>query len=634
MRFNVTKRHWDFSQCEEIEEGATSITIPKGHVGNLYLKIGKRNVLPFKNIKIMYSFQVAFENCEGFAELICVGLSNGNVKQTFRSHIEKPIHAFFYPDIDEIKIGISYDETFQGRLRAVITDLFDDERTNAVYHITKPRFQLVATHDELSSYVNEANEIVSERFVTIPDYGKRSYMSFVEDNFKTLRNERIPKINRFVSEGTFLKPLLYSYDATRKKVYIEKARFFVHAMAKDATNITQEERAERLINLVTYIVRDETLSFEEFSEIYEFIKKEFRELLLLITNDMTVYYALLLFITTFDVLEETRVTLKMIRTRIVSFLSEMKSDFLISSAHPKDHLQFTIRLKALLSVLKETDTAVYDNLRIIYTRALEPLYFMTKSNGTLLPIGETQQQTKVVGTLVADDILYLEDIPKYKQFSNGLSIYKSKKESLHVSFISGVPYTDGKHNDDLSVLITSGGLDILDEIGATLDEDQSFEKSNYAHSTLVVDESVLPLHTDGTGITRFEESVEEESVSFIAENTRYEGVTHTRRVTIDTTEGKRIYIDDIVSSDKVHQYELFYRFSKKLELVKRDNMIRLMHKKNVIGTVYIESSMNNARIQVRSDSFFGREDYNEQEFIHYDVFSDKISIRLIIELAI
>lgn len=121
-----------------------------------------------------------------------------------------------------------------------------------------------------------------------------------------------------------------------------------------------------------------------------------------------------------------------------------------------------------------------------------------------------------------------------------------------------------KHSDDLSIHLRSRGHDLLCESGPYgYDYQHPFSRyaySQFSHNSLVVDGMSLP-RTDGQfdAVTLKENQTDGSALDVTGINTRYDDVTHSRRLQIrELSDGMQILVTDTIESASQHNYEILW----------------------------------------------------------------------------
>ncbi|WHS28200.1 heparinase II/III domain-containing protein [Auritidibacter ignavus] len=166
------------------------------------------------------------------------------------------------------------------------------------------------------------------------------------------------------------------------------------------------------------------------------------------------------------------------------------------------------------------------------------------------------------------------DFDRFIADEAGVAIFREDwrdLDSLYLHFVAAYNSDYHKHSDELSVYLVYKGLEILREAGPNgyemSDPYTIYAFSSFAHNTLIVDGEGLPridpTKMDKVGLQQVEQQGMFDVKGF---NHRYEGVKHSRRVTVQPQDDqpndakRHVRIIDTIESADLHQYTLLWHF--------------------------------------------------------------------------
>ncbi|MHA7142670.1 heparinase II/III family protein [Arthrobacter sp. Sr33] len=170
--------------------------------------------------------------------------------------------------------------------------------------------------------------------------------------------------------------------------------------------------------------------------------------------------------------------------------------------------------------------------------------------------------------------------------SSGYAIYRSQwgDPKATFAFFSAAYNADyHKHSDDLSLFLSSGGIELLSESGPySYDYANPFSRyaySQFAHNSLVVDGQSLP-RTDGhrgkVSLDVLERRID--GFKVIGKNARHNDVVHERELDISEASGiPRFLLTDTISSSSDHEYQLLWNLGTEVSVVLHSQGFELFH---------------------------------------------------------
>lgn len=470
-------------------------------------------------------------------------------------------------------------------------------------------------------YIKAANLMIEKNSYMIPPFGIISYPNVIDWNEQKERGYL-----RLIHGHTFLGCLIAAYNDTGDMKYIKKSIELIrdwvnnHSFENQQYSMAYHDETTALrlqYWLRFYIFTHQVLTEEEIS----FLEKNMEDTAKLLAEDffhatntnhgMFQDRALLTYASYFKgehpSLEKY---IKLAVTRLKAYFEMVFTEEGVHKEHsPSYHFLVVSNIKKLANWMKEFDKEVSLIFNEIYKKTEEYALHIIRPDGSFPPICDTE--VRLVGSSYrdlyeSDQYLYaitkgekgkipLEDDKVF--LKSGYAIFrddwKKSENSTYVLFTAAYHADYHKHSDDLNLYIYSNG-EIITEAGPNgynyQDPFTEYAYSSFAHNTLIVDGKGLP-RTDRqyakVYLSDYEITKDRAEASGV--NLRYEGVEHIRTVSYMKS-NEKIVVNDLVKSDKHHEYKLLWHVASDITVHVRDRIVELFRNNHKVMEIEVSTA--------------------------------------------
>lgn len=289
---------------------------------------------------------------------------------------------------------------------------------------------------------------------------------------------------------------------------------------------------------------------------------------------------------------ETDEAKKWLKNAKIRLLSQKKFAFTDEMVHvensPEYHLVVLDLFMRIAVFLKQFDDSYGEELYQAIKVSEEFLSWMIKPNGYLAEVGDTERKTlflpedvvncykkKSVKTDCESKTEWNQVYPK-----SGYAFWRREVEKDNpradswFMFKSGYHSRVHKHADDLSILWSVGGYDILidpGKLGYTLGEARvDYLHSALAHNTVVVDEKTYSITNERTHLTGILEFDTSGAIQYVRGfNDSYSGVHIDRAIYYWAN---MLIIHDEIQSADIHTYSQMFHISEQIKLIQQSDI--------------------------------------------------------------
>lgn len=278
---------------------------------------------------------------------------------------------------------------------------------------------------------------------------------------------------------------------------------------------------------------------------------------------------------------------------------------------PTYHLMVSGNLSEHVDFLSKYLHSDAELLEPLLLKAGEYAAHVTMPNGVFPPISDTQQLKldKYVGKIynnrhfdfaASSGSAGVEPAERvYLLPQSGYAIYRSSwrdPDATYLLFQAAYNADYHKHSDDLSMILRSGGIDIISEAGPNgYNYDDPFTKygySQYAHNNIVVNNRSVS-RTDGLASTVNMRVDSEAPTGFSVTGTtgRLADATHTRQLIVsEVGVHPSIEVVDHLSSIQRNSYDQFWNLGQGIDAVLHERGFELFNRGRKVMDALIEAS--------------------------------------------
>lgn len=234
----------------------------------------------------------------------------------------------------------------------------------------------------------------------------------------------------------------------------------------------------------------------------------------------------------------------------------------------------------------------------------EFLIYITMPNNQLPEIGDTVKRTVELTDYVRENLLKNKSsLPTDVVYKDeGYAIFrKDWEDDTYILFYNAYNSYYHKHSDENSLWIYRNG-DIIRETGKNgYNYDEPYTKyaySSWGHNTLIVnkkglvEEKNIPNDYNYAGTYIEDYNIEDSSNVWVTGvNTRYDNVTHKRKVNYNKTEDIIYVLDDITSTEE-NEYTLLWNLAPDITAKRVGDSINLYRDEELIMTIEFETEAN------------------------------------------
>ncbi|MGP9650307.1 heparinase II/III domain-containing protein [Glutamicibacter sp. AOP38-B1-38] len=291
------------------------------------------------------------------------------------------------------------------------------------------------------------------------------------------------------------------------------------------------------------------------------------------------------------------------------FLHAFTSEGVHVENTPTYHLMVARSLKAHLDILRAIESDHTEVLEDLLDKAADYATNVIMPNGTFPPISDTTKMDLrgSAGKIFDSHFAYActagatgakPNIGSKAYKDSGYAIYRSDWDSAEATYLLfQAAYNNDyhKHSDDLSVIIYSGGREIITDPGPYSynykDPFSRYAYSQFSHNNIVVDGKSLP-RTDSKAssvrITDFQ--IDDERFKVIGENGRFHDTKHIREIEIlGEKRSESINIKDSLISDSYHEFTQHWNIAVGLHVVPHGNGFEVFDGTRKVLDAFIES---------------------------------------------
>ncbi|MGG3682495.1 alginate lyase family protein [Aeribacillus sp. FSL K6-3256] len=479
-----------------------------------------------------------------------------------------------------------------------------------------------------TNYLESANNMLQNRY-QISNYGVFYFPNGIKWD-KALVSENGRSYLRALNGHFFLSDLIKSYEATRKKVYLEKGFKVIKDWINNnpypnKTNTMawhDETTARRLVQWIHFYHHAKTV-----------LPKKDLEILLkniifhadLLSQDFFYSHntnhgmfqdeALLAFSEYFKEYQDALYYQLLAQKRLKNYFDYIISAEGVHLEHSPIYHQ--IIAQSVLNYYKYFNnvgnTTISNYLLNKFNSMFNFSTFIIKPDGFFPAIGDTQYNLKPDTNIWKSNEWYQfaasagkkgKPHPKTDMVfkKSGYAIFRDSwnkgTDSTYVLFTAAYHTGYHKHSDDLNMWIYSKGTDIIVEAGPNgYDYHNAFTEygySSFAHNTLIVNDKGLPRHDSQYKKVYIESyQLDKNKAKVRGVNERYKNVKHIRDIQYDKL-NQMIEVNDTIQSSVRNNYKLLWHMAEgiEVELEKIHNnayKVYLFKNENKIATIEVTS---------------------------------------------
>lgn len=179
-----------------------------------------------------------------------------------------------------------------------------------------------------------------------------------------------------------------------------------------------------------------------------------------------------------------------------------------------------------------------------------------------------------------------------------------ENDAVYFLFLASYHMHYHKHTDDLSFLLYKNGPIFVDAgpHGYNYKDPMTqYAYSQYAHSTLIVNDKSLPRTDnkfDDVNISKVECNENEKTFSVRGYNSRFKDVRHTRTIS-GNLENEHFHIRDFVTSDNNNKYQLLFQVNGDLSVIKHGKIVSIFKNNSKIAELEISNSVSVRNLQIK-----------------------------------
>src|SRR5699024_2355662 len=212
------------------------------------------------------------------------------------------------------------------------------------------------------------------------------------------------------------------------------------------------------------------------------------------------------------------------------------------------------------------------------------------------------EEYKFITTAGEEGVIPTPLIKAYPETGYLVARNKWEKEAVYFLFLASYHMHYHKHTDDLSFILYKNGPIFVDAGPHSYnykDPMTQYAYSQYAHSTLIVNDKSLPRTDFKFEHVRVEDYEIDNDNAFMvkAKNERYENVLHTR--TVDGNLSNEIFtIKDSISSDEHNQYQLLFQVNGNLKVIQNGDILSVFKNNAKIAELEIALADNVENLKI------------------------------------
>lgn len=179
---------------------------------------------------------------------------------------------------------------------------------------------------------------------------------------------------------------------------------------------------------------------------------------------------------------------------------------------------------------------------------------------------------------------------------------KWEKEGIYFLFLASYHMHYHKHTDDLSFILYKNGPIFIDAGPYSYnykDPMTQYAYSQYAHSTLIVNDKSLPRTDFKFDAVKIEDYKINDDNAFMvkAKNQRYENVIHTRAIDGNLVD-ETFTIKDTISSNEHNQYQLLFQVNGNLKVIQNGDILSIFKNNAKIAELELAQTNNFENIKI------------------------------------
>lgn len=309
--------------------------------------------------------------------------------------------------------------------------------------------------------------------------------------------------------------------------------------------------------------------------------------------------------------------------RIEEYFSKVFTSDGIHKEHaPSYHLLLIYSLKQILESLEK---AGYKDSR---TEFLDSVYRKGEDYSINIILPDLKlpniSDSTVINMSTIGRYKHLYDSEEYKYITTGRKEGKAPEELIHAYpdsgylvarnswendatyflFLASYHMHYHKHTDDLSFLLYKNGPIFVDAgpHGYNYKDPMTqFAYSQYAHSTLIVNDASLPRTDnkfDDVNIDKVEMNENEKTFTVRGYNSRFKNVRHSRTIKGDL-KNENFHIRDFISSEENNKYQLLFQVNGALNLIKHGKVVSIFKNNAKIAELEIAKSVSVRHLNIK-----------------------------------
>lgn len=296
--------------------------------------------------------------------------------------------------------------------------------------------------------------------------------------------------------------------------------------------------------------------------------------------------------------------------RLVDYFNYVYTEEGVHKEHsPSYHFLVSNYLNKLVKWLKELKPVEATFFLELFKKTEKYATYIIRPDGLFPPLCDTESKPVMSSSYrnlyKSDEFLYsMSKGTKGQQANEVDAVFKdsgyvifrdnwgNKEKTTYVLFSAAYHTSYHKHSDDLNLHIYSNG-EIITEAGPNgynyKDKFTKYAYSSFGHNTLIVDGRGLPRvdhQHDKVYIKDYNISADFSEATGV--NERYEGVSHSRKVSYNKVD-QHISVADVITSNEKHEYKILWHVASDIKVHVRDTIIELFRDNQKVAEIEIKS---------------------------------------------